>query len=162
MRSMVKVSVAVMFCMLMVVPSFGKLKVLLAVDAEDPSIRQDMITAISARLNSTDRYMVVESAGADLVFGVICVPAKNNGRVTGIACASHVEYYPLGGGLSRYLAGAETMILERPENLRSMADSLMDNLINETSDSKLLEYKTAMIASVRGTCVLNPPICRNP
>jgi hypothetical protein len=69
------------FCLLVAVPSFGKLKVILAIDVEDPSIRQSMTSAISARLNSTDRYTVTESVPADLLFGVLCVKVKTNSRV---------------------------------------------------------------------------------
>ena len=163
MRSIVKALAALVFCLLVFLPSFGKLKVLLAVDAQDPLIKQSITSAISARLNSTDRYTVVEGvSGADLLFGVLCVKAKINGRVIGVTCASNVEYYPFENFLGHWLGGAGTMILDAPENLRSMADTLVDELVNNTTESKLQEYKAAMMALIHGTCDQNPSICRNP
>lgn len=162
MKSIVKALAALAFCLLVAVPSFGKLKVLLAVDAEDPLIKQSMTSAISARLNSTDRYTVVEGvSGADLLFGVLCVKAKINSRVIGVTCASNVEYYPF-DSLGHWLGGAGTMICDAPENLRSMADEIVDELVNNTTESKLLEYKAAMMDRIHRTCDQNPSICRNP
>jgi hypothetical protein len=162
MKSIVKALAALAFCLLVAVPSFGKLKVTLAIDVEDPSVRQSITSAVSARLNSTDRYTVVESvSGIDLLFGVLCVRAKNNnGRVIGVTCASTIEYYPF-GPLAHCLGG-DTMIFDAAENLRSMADALVDALINKTTDSKLREYKDGMIATIHATCDRNPSICRNP
>ena len=163
MRSIVKALVALVFCLLVALPSFGKLKVLLAIDVEDPSIRQSITSAVSARLNSTDRYTVVESVhGADLLCSVLCVKAKINGRVIGVTCASNVEYYPFESSLGYWLGGAGTMIFDASENLRSMADTLVDEFVNNTTESKLLEYKAAMMALIHGTCDQNPSICRNP
>jgi hypothetical protein len=164
MRSIVKALAALVFCLLVALPSFGKLKVLLAIDVEDPSIRQSITSAVSARLNSTDRYTVIESVhGADLLYAVMCVRAKiNNGRTIGVTCASHVEYYPFESSLGYWLGGAGTIIFDDLENLRSMVDTLIDSLINNTTDSKLQEYKDGMIATIHATCDRNPSICRNP
>jgi len=164
MMSIVKALAALVFCLLVALPPFGKLKVLLAIDVEDPSIRQSVTSAVSARLNSTDRYAIVESVhGADLLFSVLCVRAKiNNGRVIGITCASNIEYYPFEGPLGHWLAGAGTIIFDDPDNLRSVVDALVDSLINNTTDSKLREYKDWVIATIHATCDRNPPICRNP
>ena len=132
MRSIVKALVALVFCLLVALPSFGKLKVLLAIDVEDPSIRQSITSAVSARLNSTDRYTVVESVhGADLLCSVLCVKAKINGRVIGVTCASNVEYYPFESSLGYWLGGAGTMIFDASENLRSMADTLVDEFCQQ-------------------------------
>jgi hypothetical protein len=142
----------------------GKLKVLLAIDVEDPSIRQSITSAVSARLNSTDRHTVVVSVpGADMLFAVLCVREKvNNGRVIGVTCASNVEYYPFESSLGHWLGGAGTIIFDDPENLRSMVDALVDSLINNTTDSKLREYKDGIIATIHATCDRNPSICWNP
>lgn len=164
MRSIVKALAGLVFCLLVALPSFGKLKVLLAVDVEDPSIRQSITSAVSARLNSTDRYTVEETfhPGADLLFAVLCVKGINNGRVIAVTCASYVEYYPFESSLSQWLAGAGTIIFDDPEKLRSTVDALVDSLINKTTDSKLREYKDRIIASIQATCDRNPSVCRNP
>jgi hypothetical protein len=164
MRDIVKALAALVFCLLVAVPSFGKLKVLLAIDVEDPSIRQSITSAVSARLNSTDRYTVVENvASANLLFAVLCVRVKiTNGQVIGVTCASRVEYYPFESSLGRWLGGAGKIIFDPPENLRSMVGELVDSLINNTTDSKLREYKDGMIATIHATCDRNPSICRNP
>ncbi len=161
MRSIVKALAAMVFCLLVALPSFGKLKVRLGIDVEDPSIRRSISSAVSARLNSTDRYTVTESAPADLLFGVLCVKVKTVSQEIGITCAGTVEYYPF-GPLGWSLPAAGTMIFADPENVRIITDALVDALINNTTDSKLLECKAQMIASIHGTCDQNPSICRNP
>jgi hypothetical protein len=49
MRSIVKVLAALVFCLTRRLPSLRKLSVLLAVDAEDPLIRQSITSAIYQR-----------------------------------------------------------------------------------------------------------------
>jgi hypothetical protein len=106
---------------------------------------------------------MVESSNGDLLFGVLCVRVKTgNGRDIGVTCTSNVAYYPFESNLNLWLAGAGTMIFDDHENLRSVADELVDSLINNTSDSKLREYKDKMIATIHATCDRNPSICRNP
>jgi hypothetical protein len=162
MKNIVKCVVALMFCVLVAGPSFGKLKVTLAITV-DASIKQSVTSAIAARLNSTDRYTVVESiSGADLLFEVVCLKTTIQTRVIGLVCASSAEYYPFGTPLGYWMAGAGTMIVNDNEKLRDITDGLVDVFINDTTDSKLAECKDRLTKNVSGTCSLYPSVCRTP
>jgi hypothetical protein len=60
MRSIVKALAALVFCLLVALPSFGKLSVLLAVDAEDQLIRQSITSAIYQRDSIHDRISGID------------------------------------------------------------------------------------------------------
>jgi hypothetical protein len=164
MKSIVKCVVALMFCMLAAAPSFGKLKVVLAIDVEDTSTKQRVASAIAARLNSTDRYSVVDSIlGADFMFAVICLKTKtHNNQVIGLVCAGNAEYYPFGTTVGYWMPGAGAMIIDDDEKLRSITDGLLDAFINDSTDSKLAEYKARLTKFVSDTCNLYPSVCRTP
>jgi hypothetical protein len=154
----------VLATLLVATPSLARLKVLVIVDTEDSTLRSEITSSINARLNSTDRYEATDNPnGADLELDIMCLKIVDQfKRPLGIACDSDGEYYPFKNRAAYPLAGASKMAANDETALRDITNALVDAFINDTTDSKLSEWKARLTGQILEICVAHPNVCRAP
>ena len=141
-------------------PAFAKFKVSVSVYVKnDDELLQELTRKIRARLNSTERYTVVDTfVGNTFFIDVNCLVLKNEGGYkTGVVCYSTVSFYPFeNSGLTSDLPNARAMVVG---DTGYIAETLIDNFINGTTDDQLEVSKKILQIVVRAHCTNNPNEC---
>jgi len=146
-------------------PVSAKLGVQIALVVEhdqDGTLEKTLKDGMEARLNSTERYTVTNDSHAlDLLIEVGCIAIQNNGIKTGIiTCFSVVNYLPYRGSVllanqleqagSIYVSGSGTAYI---------AEQMMNDFINGTTDAKLKEQKGILRMGIQVLCQDHPEEC---
>lgn len=142
-------------------PALAKLKVSVVVTVKNDVVQGQLERALQARINSTERYTVVNSMGAaDFILAVDCIVLQTEqGYKSGVVCNSTVSFFPFNTGLYTDLGLARAMVVSPLQNMSYIAEGLIDTFINGTTDEALDSNRSLLRYIVRAHCTSNPTDC---
>jgi len=146
-------------------PVRAKIQVNIDVEVSDDKIKKSLQEGMKARINSTERYSLTDSAMAtDLFMEVDCLVLENeDGYKSGIVCASEVTYYPYKGSpVSIGVEKAAHLIVSNLTDHSFLIEKLMNRFINATTDSELAGRKSFLRSAIQLLCDERPNECKLP
>ena len=99
--------------------------------------------------------------GNSFLIDVTCLVLQNEGGYqTGVVCNSTVSFYPFeNSGLYTDLSNARAMVIAALTDTKYIAETLIDNFINGTTDDELELNKKVIRITVHAHCTNNPADC---
>jgi hypothetical protein len=140
----------------------GKIKVRVTVDISNKKYASELLEAVQAKINSTDRYAVVSKASdVDMLLSLMCIEATStSNRQLGFTCSSGITYYPfIDSALNIELIEAETIVNGGLEGTEFIATNISNRFINGTTDEKLTQAKDELLSYVQSFCRSRPDDC---
>jgi hypothetical protein len=143
----------------------AKINVTVKVAISDEKIRQELLEALEARINSTERYAISSKEfETDILLSVNCLVLEQGTRTRSVfVCDSDVTYYPYKNeAISVGIEAAESIVAAGIDDPSYVANYLMNHFINGTTDATLADRKGFLRTAIRLLCAHNHAECSMP